>query len=108
VTEAGFGADLGAREIPRHQVPQGRAQARLRRDRRHHPRAQDARRRQERGPEEGRPQGAGSRHGEPERHIENIKKFGLPAVVSINRFSADTDAEIALVKEKCKALGVEA
>jgi formate--tetrahydrofolate ligase len=43
-----------------------------------------------------------------ERHIENVKKFGLPAVVSINRFSADTDAEIALVKEKCKTLGVEA
>src|SRR6187431_892421 len=43
-----------------------------------------------------------------QRHIENIKKFGLPAVVSINRFSADSDAEIALVKEKCKALGVEA
>ncbi len=43
-----------------------------------------------------------------QRHVENIKKFGLPAVVSINRFSADTDAEIALVKEKCKALGVEA
>jgi len=43
-----------------------------------------------------------------QRHIENVKKFGLPAVVSINRFSADTDAEIALVKEKCKALGVEA
>ena len=43
-----------------------------------------------------------------QRHLENIKKFGLPAVVSINRFSADTDAEIALVKEKCKALGVEA
>jgi len=43
-----------------------------------------------------------------QRHIENLKTFGLPAVVSINRFSADTDAEIALVKEKCKALGVEA
>jgi formate--tetrahydrofolate ligase len=43
-----------------------------------------------------------------ERHIENLKKFGIPAVVSINRFSADTEAEIALVKEKCKALGVEA
>jgi formate--tetrahydrofolate ligase len=42
------------------------------------------------------------------RHAENVKKFGLPAVVSINRFSADTEAEIALVKEKCKALGVEA
>src|SRR6478609_2158112 len=39
-----------------------------------------------------------------QRHVENVKKFGLPAVVSINRFSADTDAEIALVKEKCKAL----
>ena len=43
-----------------------------------------------------------------QRHVENVKKFGLPAVVSINRFSADTAAEIALVKEKCKALGVEA
>jgi len=42
------------------------------------------------------------------RHVENVKKFGLPAVISINRFSADTDAEIALVKEKCKSLGVEA
>ena len=43
-----------------------------------------------------------------QRHIENMQKFGIPAVVSINRFSADTDAEIALVKEKCKSLGVEA
>jgi len=43
-----------------------------------------------------------------QRHLENLKKFGLPAVVSINRFSADTDAEIALVKDKCKALGAEA
>jgi formate--tetrahydrofolate ligase len=42
------------------------------------------------------------------QHVENIMKFGLPAVVSINRFSADTDAEIKLVQEKCKALGVEA
>src|SRR5882724_3995808 len=43
-----------------------------------------------------------------QRHVENIKKFNLPAVVSINRFSADSDAEIDLVKEKCKSLGVEA
>jgi formate--tetrahydrofolate ligase len=43
-----------------------------------------------------------------ERHVQNIQKFGIPAVVSINRFSADTDAEIALVKDKCKTLGVEA
>ena len=43
-----------------------------------------------------------------QRHVENVQKFGIVPVVSINRFSADTDAEIALVKEKCKALGVEA
>jgi formate--tetrahydrofolate ligase len=43
-----------------------------------------------------------------QRHVENVKKFGLPALVSINRFSADTDAEMALVKEKCRGLGVEA
>ena len=43
-----------------------------------------------------------------QRHVENIQKFGLASVVSINRFSADTDAEIALVKEACKKLGVEA
>jgi len=43
-----------------------------------------------------------------QRHIENMQKFGIQPVVSINRFSADTDAEIKLVEEKCKALGVDA
>jgi len=43
-----------------------------------------------------------------QRHIENLQKFGIPAVVSINRFSADTDAEMALVRDACKKLGVEA
>ena len=43
-----------------------------------------------------------------QRHVENVQKFGLVPVVSINRFSADTEAEIALVKEGCKKLGVEA
>jgi len=42
------------------------------------------------------------------RHIENIQKFGIVPVVSINRFSADTDAEMALVKAACGKLGVEA
>src|SRR5712672_3312759 len=37
-----------------------------------------------------------------QRHVENVKKFGLPAVVSINRFSADTDAEIALVRKSAR------
>ena len=42
------------------------------------------------------------------RHIENLKKFGVAPVVSINRFSADTEAEIALVRNACAKLGVEA
>ena len=41
------------------------------------------------------------------RHISNIQNvYRLPSVVAINRFPTDTDAEIALVIEKCKALGV--
>jgi formate--tetrahydrofolate ligase len=43
-----------------------------------------------------------------QRHVENIQKFGIVPVISINRFSADTEAEIALVKEGAKKLGVEA
>ncbi|GAB1398974.1 hypothetical protein MASR1M66_04260 [Aminivibrio sp.] len=39
-----------------------------------------------------------------EKHIENIA-FGLPSVVAINRFPTDTEAELALVKEKCEKLG---
>jgi formate--tetrahydrofolate ligase len=42
------------------------------------------------------------------RHIENVKKLGIVPVVSINRFSADTEAEMALVKNACAELGVEA
>ncbi len=42
-----------------------------------------------------------------ERHVENVtKNYGLPCVVSINRFNADTDAEIALVTDRMKSLGV--
>ena len=43
-----------------------------------------------------------------QRHIENVRKFGIVPVVSLNRFSNDFEAEIKLVEEKCKALGVEA
>src|SRR6266702_4793924 len=43
-----------------------------------------------------------------QRHVENVQKFGLVPVISINRFSADSDAEIALVKSACAKLGVEA
>jgi formate--tetrahydrofolate ligase len=42
-----------------------------------------------------------------ERHVSNVtKNYGLPCVVSINRFTFDTEAEIALVTDRMKALGV--
>ena len=41
-----------------------------------------------------------------EKHIENMKKFGVPVVVAINRFATDTDAEIAVLAGKMEALGV--
>ncbi|MDO5149824.1 MAG: formate--tetrahydrofolate ligase [Oscillospiraceae bacterium] len=40
-------------------------------------------------------------------HIENMKKFGLPVVVAINRFHTDSDAEIAVIRETCEELSVE-
>ncbi len=43
-----------------------------------------------------------------ERHINNIKNiYNLPLVVSINHFTSDTDAEVTLLKEKVEALGVK-
>jgi formate--tetrahydrofolate ligase len=43
-----------------------------------------------------------------ERHLENVAKFGVRSVVAINHFPTDTEEEIQLVKDRCKALGVEA
>lgn len=40
-------------------------------------------------------------------HIENMQKYGVPAVVAINRFGTDTEAEIAVIEEFCKNMGVE-
>jgi len=43
-----------------------------------------------------------------ERHVDNVKRvYGIPCVVSINRFDADTAAEIALIRERMSALGVD-
>lgn len=42
------------------------------------------------------------------KHLENIAAFGLPAVVAINRFPTDTDEEINVVKAHCRAMGVRA
>lgn len=43
-----------------------------------------------------------------EKHIENIKKFGLNPVVAINAFPSDTNEEVNLIQEKCAQLGVQA
>jgi len=42
-----------------------------------------------------------------QRHIENLQKYGVPVVVSVNRFSSDTEAEMALLRRLCAPLGVE-
>ncbi len=43
------------------------------------------------------------------KHVENItKKYGIPAVVAINQFPTDTEKELALVQEECNRLGVNA
>ncbi len=42
------------------------------------------------------------------RHIENVKSFGVPVVVAINHFVTDTDAEVQAVKDYCAEHGVEA
>ena len=41
-----------------------------------------------------------------ERHVQNVAKFGVPAVVSVNRFIADTDAEMKKLIELCDKMGV--
>ena len=42
------------------------------------------------------------------RHLRNVAQFGVPAVVAINRYTADTDAEAAAVREYCETFGVNA
>jgi formate--tetrahydrofolate ligase len=43
-----------------------------------------------------------------ERHVKNVLSFGVPVVVAINRFSLDTDDEVTSIKTLCQGLGVEA
>ena len=43
-----------------------------------------------------------------EKHIENIKNFGLPAVVAINEFPTDTEEELTFVENRCHELGANA
>ena len=43
-----------------------------------------------------------------EKHVENVRQFGVPAVVALNHFTADSDAEVKTVMDACAKLGVPA
>ncbi|MGE5633141.1 MAG: formate--tetrahydrofolate ligase [Caulobacteraceae bacterium] len=42
-----------------------------------------------------------------EKQVENVASFGVPVVVAVNKFYTDTDREVAFVQKKCKVLGIE-
>ncbi|MBO5561057.1 MAG: formate--tetrahydrofolate ligase [Firmicutes bacterium] len=42
-----------------------------------------------------------------EKHIENLQKYGVPVVVTLNHFVTDTDAEVEYVKSRCEAMGAD-
>ena len=109
VTEAGFGADLGAEKFLDIKCrmaglkPDAVVVVATVRALKHHGGAAKA--------ELGREDLAALERGLPNllQHVDNIKNvFGLPCVVAINAFPTDTEAELKLVEEKCRELGVNA
>ena len=107
VTEAGFGADLGAEKFLDIKCrlaglkPDAVVLVATVRALKHHGGCPKA--------ELGQENLAALEAGLPNllRHVENITKvYGLPCVVAINRFPTDTEAELRLVEDKCRALGV--
>jgi formate--tetrahydrofolate ligase len=108
VTEAGFGADLGAEKfldikcVSGGLKPEAVVLVATIRALRHHGGA----------PKEEYNTPAVERvsagFGNLEKHIENIKKFGLNPVVAINAFPTDTNEEVQLVQAKCTEMGVNA
>ncbi len=108
VTEAGFGADLGAEKFLDIKCPVAGLKPKALvlvatiRALRHHGGAKKE--------EYNTPNLAKVKKGfeNLEKHIENCKKFGLTPVVAINHFYSDSEEEINFVKEKCKSMGVNA
>lgn len=108
VTEAGFGADLGAEKFLDIKCPYGGLRPKAIvvvatiRALRHHGGAKKE--------EYNTPNLDFVTKGfeNLEKHIENCKKFGLTPVVALNRFPTDSAEELAFVQEKCAALGVKA
>ena len=108
VTEAGFGADLGAEKFLDIKCPVAGLKPKALvlvatiRALRHHGGAKKD--------EYNTPDLAKVTKGfeNLEKHIENCKKFGLTPVVAINHFFTDTDEEVNFVKERCASMGVKA
>lgn len=108
VTEAGFGADLGAEKFLNIKCPVGSLAPKAMvlvatiRALRHHGGAK--------ADEYNTPslERLGMGFENLGKHIENCRKFGLNPVVAINSFPTDTEEEVELVREKCQALGVSA
>ena len=108
VTEAGFGADLGAEKfldikcVSGGLKPEAVVVVATIRALRHHGGAK---------PDEyntASVEKVSAGFANLEKHIENIKKFNLTPVVAINAFPTDSAEEITLVQEKCKAMDVQA
>lgn len=108
VTEAGFGADLGAEKFLNIKCVSGGLKPKATvlvatiRALRHHGGAP----KEEYNTPDTERVIAGL--GNLEKHIENMQKFGLNPVVAINAFPTDSDAEVELIKERCAAKGVKA
>ncbi|WP_222165631.1 formate--tetrahydrofolate ligase [Edaphocola aurantiacus] len=108
VTEAGFGADLGAEKFLDIKCPTGNIAPKAMvlvatiRALRHHG---GAKKEEYNTPDLVR---VANGFANLEKHIENCKKFGLNPVVAINHFPADSDAEVNFVIDKCASLGVKA
>ena len=107
VTEAGFGADLGAEKFVNIKLrasglsPSAAVIVATVRALKHHGGAARA--------DLSKENLAALEKGLPNllRHVENVTQvYGIPSVVALNRFPADTEKELALVAEKCKTLGV--
>lgn len=108
ITEAGFGADLGAEKfldikcVSAGLKPKAVVLVATIRALRHHG---GAKKEEYNTPSVERVTAGFENLG---KHIENCQKFGLNPVVAINSFPSDAAAEVELVQEKCKALGVQA
>jgi len=106
VTEAGFGADLGAEKFfdikcrSAGLSPDAAVVVATVRALKMHGGAAKA--------DLGRPDLDALRRGSANlvRHVENVRKFGVPVVVAINHFTADTEAELGVLTDCCAALGV--